>query len=153
MTVTAVIVGLILGAIGVLVSLGPIFQERAKGADRQSNRDIQIEVHDLRTRLNRLLESIRDLDFDFDTGKISFDVYAEQRKLLIGRGVSLLIRLDKAEAQLDVIDTEIEEAIAQRRSKPTRKGEPQSAKKNQSTDNNVDAAIEAAIAARREVSS
>ncbi|MBZ0317359.1 MAG: hypothetical protein K8L91_13145 [Anaerolineae bacterium] len=69
----------------------------------------------LRTRLEGLLISIRDLDFDYDTGKVSNLVYAEQRKLLIGRAISTLIQLDQAEAHLVEVDDEIEKAVSQYR--------------------------------------
>lgn len=142
---------LILGAIflcGALVAtLSPIFQQNRQRTT-QHTRDLQNEVHDLRTRLGRMLDSIHDLDFDYDTGKINTDVYAQQRKLLIGRGVSLLIQLDKVEGDLYHVDNEIESAIASRRSKKSTVNTP--AKKQS---DNVDSAIEAAVSARREVSS
>ncbi|MBI5928082.1 MAG: hypothetical protein HY862_02150 [Chloroflexi bacterium] len=75
----------------------------------------------LRTRLEGFLISIHDLDFDFDTGKVSKQVYAEQRKLLIGRAISILIQLDQTEAHLVEVDDDIEQAIASYRTVGTEK--------------------------------
>jgi hypothetical protein len=72
-------------------------------------------VEDLELKIQLLLDSIRDLDFDYDMGKISTEVYVEQRKMLIGRGISRLMQLDNARQELDVLDREIEEAVATRR--------------------------------------
>ncbi len=66
------------------------------------------QTADLEIQLMQMVKSIRDLDFDYDTGKIETEDYIEQRKLFIGRGVSLLIRLDEAQK----LDTQIEEMVA-----------------------------------------
>lgn len=139
MSIAAVVLGAIFLAGALFISLAPLFQEDESAAAPQ--RDLALQVHNLRTRLNRLLESIHDLDFDYDTGKITPEVYAQQRKLLIGRGVSLLIQLDKAETELQALDEAIEAAVAQRRTIPT---------PEQPATDPLDDDIEAAIAARRE---
>lgn len=74
-------------------------------------------IAELEDSLHRLVTSVRDLDFDFDTGKIGEADYIEQRKLLIGRGVSVLKRLDEALFVQKELDDEIEDMIAAYRQK------------------------------------
>ena len=97
---------------------------------------VQSNIQDLNNRLDRLIESIHDLDFDYDTGKLTDEIYIHQRKMLVGRGVSVLMRLDQNEAPPD-IDYLIEEQIAQRRAVLN-------------GDISMDDMIEAQISARRE---
>ena len=130
MEITTVVLGAVLLAVLLFITLAPIYQHSA--TQRTPTRDSHAIIHDLRTRLDRILDSVRDLDFDYDTAKITDDVYAEQRKLLIGRGVSLLIQLDRATQASASVDEAIEAAVAARR-----------------THADVDAAIEAAIVQRR----
>ena len=130
MEIAAVLVGAILLAGALFIVFAPIY--RGGGAER--GEELRYQADDLRNRLNRVLDSIVDLDFDFDTDKIDYDVYAQQRKMLIGRGVSLLIRLDKVEAELFDVDDDLEKLVERRR---------QEVKK-------TDSAIEAAIARKRE---
>ncbi|HLA45627.1 MAG TPA: hypothetical protein VJZ27_19415 [Aggregatilineales bacterium] len=68
-------------------------------------------VETLEEQLHRIVSSVHDLDFDFDTGKVSEADYIEQRKLLIGRGVSTLIRLDDAFEEREDLDREIETLV------------------------------------------
>ncbi|MCI0709335.1 MAG: hypothetical protein L0154_04150 [Chloroflexi bacterium] len=130
MEIAAVLIGAILLAGALFVTFAPIY--RGGGAER--GEELRYQADDLRNRLNRVLDSIVDLDFDFDTDKIDYDVYAQQRKMLIGRGVSILIRLDKIEAELFEADDDLE-TLVERRRKEVKK---------------TDSAIEAAIARRRE---
>ncbi len=114
MTAGAIVFGVFaLGLIAFLV-LRPIVlaekvAKREATASELSAEELAIQ---LRTRLEGLVISIHDLDFDYDTGKVSKLVYAEQRKLLIGRAVSTLIQLDQAEAHLIEVDDEIEKAVS-----------------------------------------
>jgi hypothetical protein len=130
MEIAAVLVGAFLLAGALFITFAPIY--RGGGAER--GEELRYQADDLRNRLNRVMESILDLDFDFDTDKIDYDVYAQQRKMLIGRGVSLLIRLDKVEAELFDVDDDLEKLVERRRQRV------------QSMEDN----IEAAIARRRE---
>ncbi len=56
---------------------------------------------ELETQLAQILKTVRDLDFDYDMGKVPAADYALQRKALIGTGVSLLIQIDAAEEALE----------------------------------------------------
>lgn len=117
MTAGAIVFGIFaLGLIAFLV-LRPIVlaEKTTKRAVTETELNAEESAIQLRTRLEGLLISIRDLDFDYDTGKVSNLVYAEQRKLLIGRAISTLIQLDQAEAHLVEVDDEIEKAVSQYR--------------------------------------
>lgn len=130
MSIAAVLVGVFLLAGALFITFAPIY----RGGGTERGEELRYQADDLRSRLNRVLESILDLDFDFDTEKIDHDVYAQQRKMLIGRGVSLLIRLDKVEAELFDADDDLERLVERRRKKAR----------------SMDSAIEAAIARKRE---
>lgn len=117
MTAGAIVFGIFaLGLIAFFV-LRPIVlaEKTTKRAVTETELNAEESAIQLRTRLEGLLISIRDLDFDYDTGKVSNLVYAEQRKLLIGRAISTLIQLDQAEAHLVEVDDEIEKAVSQYR--------------------------------------
>lgn len=140
--------GILLAGIGLtLVSyaaLLPVLIARQKAKNtRQAaeNSDKAYTAQDLRARFQLLLSSIHDLDFDYDMGKISAQVYAEQRKMLIGRSVGTLMQLDKAEAHLLELDNKIEVALEKRRDQLTEHPAEKHAK--------LDAQIEATVAAKK----
>jgi hypothetical protein len=82
-------------------------RERSPMANHQTHSVVELE-----DQLTQIVQAVRDLDFDFDTGKVAEVDYITHRKMLIGRGVSLLIRLDEALAQQDDLDQHIEDLIA-----------------------------------------
>ncbi len=134
MTIEMILLGLLI-LIGLLTySFMPLMVPSKNEDERKLNREHHVQ--DLANQLERLIESVQDLDFDYDTGKVTDEVYDHQRKMLVGRGVSVLMRLDQFEAPPD-IDYLLEEQIAQRRA--ILRG-----------DVSVDDVIEAQIAARRE---
>lgn len=57
-----------------------------------------------------LYGAIRDLDFDFQTGKVDHKDYAELRQQLEGEAVQILRQLDAADS-LVVLDQEIEQQV------------------------------------------
>lgn len=125
--------------IGLLaLSLAPLFNPKERHIAQQVKREHTVQ--DLNNQLDRLFESIRDLDFDYDTHKLTDEIYEHQRKMLVGRGVSVLMRLDQHQDQAPVdtdLDYLIEEQIALRRA-------------NLNGGLSVDEVIEAEISARRE---
>lgn len=60
----------------------------------------------------RLLRALRDLDFDYDMGKLPDSVYAVQRINLIRQAAALTLRLDELEADMRSRDVRLEESIA-----------------------------------------
>ncbi len=133
MTAGAIVFGVFaLGLIAFLVLRPIVLAEKVtKREATASELSAEESAIQLRTRLEGLVISIHDLDFDYDTGKVSNLVYAEQRKLLIGRAISTLIQLDQAEAHLIEVDDEIEKAVSRYRTVGTEKGvsKPKQAKR------------------------
>jgi hypothetical protein len=78
-----------------------------------------------RAYYERVLANIRDLDEDFNTGKISPEEYASEREQWVQRGMIVLKLIDELDAQHNIIDN------------------------TQADDAAIDAAIEAAIQAAR----
>lgn len=114
MSTTVILLGGIGVALAFYLALLPILTARQAAQQQAAEK---LTVRELYNRYHLLLNSIRDLDFDYDTGKISYDVYAEQRKMLLGRSVSVLMQLDRTEADLAHIDDQIEAEIAAYRDK------------------------------------
>jgi hypothetical protein len=69
------------------------------------------QLEQLHAEHEAVLIAIRDLDFDYQTGKLLQQDYTTQRELLIQRGVELLKQIDALES-----DT-IEKAVQVRRNK------------------------------------
>jgi hypothetical protein len=93
-------------AIGIAgLIMWPLRENQQEG---QAGRDSAIALDE---QLRQMIKAIHDLDFDFDTGKVTLADYNEQRKLFIGRGVSLLIRLDDALREQKTLDDEIEKRV------------------------------------------
>ena len=106
MTGTLLLVGLVLAGLMALVIAAPLFAARRQVKARDTS------SQELEEQLMLLVNAVRDLDFDFDTGKVAEADYLTQRKLLIGRGVSTLIRLDETRQQEGVLDDDIEKLVA-----------------------------------------
>ncbi len=74
----------------------PFIAERSDRAGRGGDR-----AADLRRRAaliaerNRIYHDIRELDFDYKTGKVADEDYADQRHKLVAQGVDVLQQLDR----------------------------------------------------------
>lgn len=66
-------------------------------------------VAELRAQHEAILTAIRDLDFDWQTGKLAEEDYRAQREALVQQGVELLKAIDSHESDL------IEDAVRSRR--------------------------------------
>ncbi len=77
------------------------------GTPRQ-NRALEI----LYAEKERLLRAIRDLDFDYDLGKLADDAYAEQRVLLVRQSVAVMAKIDELEEAIAAQQERIEAALA-----------------------------------------
>lgn len=108
MSTTAILIGLIFTAILIGGIYLPLMQERRLQSTEKPSQLMEEE-------LQRLISGVRDLDFDFDTGKLAEADYITQRKVLIGRGVSTLLKLDQARQQENRVDHEIERLVAAHR--------------------------------------
>ncbi len=60
----------------------------------------------------RLLRAIRDMDFDYDMGKLTDDIYAEQRVTLIRRVIAVMKRSDDIETEIRAQQERVETALA-----------------------------------------
>lgn len=81
----------------------------------------------LRQRKEALLEEIRTVDFDHETGKLPDDVYEQQRAYLVAETAAVLQQLDALEtaapaatatSDADPVYSEIEAAVARLRQRP-----------------------------------
>lgn len=140
MTAFMLIMGITMGLIVLYAGLMPIMLERQQARTDQKRFAHEHDTHSLQSQYDVLLGSILDLDMDYDMGKVADDVYAEQRKMLLGRSVYVLKKLDTllAEYAQDDLDAQIEAMVAAQRGQKAPAG---------ATD--VDAQIEAEIAAKR----
>ncbi len=83
-----------------------------RGTTRQ-NRALEI----LYGEKQRLLRAIRDLDFDYDMGKLTDDIYTEQRIYLIRQTIAVMRRIDMLEAEIQAQQDRIAAALAAYRTK------------------------------------
>ncbi len=61
---------------------------------------------------NRILRTIHDLDFDYDLGKLTDEVYTDQRVYLIRLFVAIIERMDAIERDIARQAERIEAAVA-----------------------------------------
>lgn len=139
MTTSALVFAFVVLVMVSYLGLVPLLTSPQATARKKNSNAQDVDVEELETQYRRLLASIHDLDFDYDTGKVTDDVYAEQRKFLLGRSVSALRQLDSARSEITDIENDIEATIAAKRTR-TKKSSPKSKK---------DRALEKKIAARR----
>jgi len=110
---------------------------------RRSHLNESHEVSTLKAERDRVINSLQELDFDFNLGKIPDGEYPEQRNALLQKGADILRKLDElAPATSSALNAEarIEKATAAGRADA-------SAEKGAFADNDED--IESMIAARR----
>ncbi len=77
----------------------PFFAERqgeGKGTGRRAA--VLRRKADLLTRRNAIYAALRDLDFDYQTGKVSGEGYPARRRELVAQGVEALQELDRLPA-------------------------------------------------------
>jgi hypothetical protein len=70
-------------------------------------------IASLQAEHEAILTAIRDLDFDYQTGKFTEEEYRTQRESLVQRGVQFLKRIDTEQSAA------IEAAVQARRKKPS----------------------------------
>lgn len=94
----------------------------------------QSSLAELQADREAILTTLRDLDFDFQTGKLIKEDYHRQREELVARGVETLRHIDALES--DVIETAIAARRMSRKSAAKTRASPEDR-------------IEAAVAAQR----
>lgn len=118
MTTGSILLGLALLILIALFVARP-FLQRPAGNERRRSSSYQA----LATRKEALLEQIRELDFDQETGKIANELYQLQRARLVSQAAALLQQLDDVVTPADPrlpadVDEQIEAAVARLRTQP-----------------------------------
>lgn len=115
MTTGSILLGLSLFILVVLFLIRPFLNP---AADETAVSQVE---HPLVTKKALLLDKLRALDFDHDTGKIPTEVYTTQRTQLMTQAANTLRQIDflpvSSNGSADVV-AEIEAAIANLRQKP-----------------------------------
>lgn len=101
---------LIIGAIMALPILTAIFLPFWASYQSRASQSNSETVH-WQDQVDQMVVAVRDLDLDFDMGKVSEEDYILQRKMLIGRGVSNLLKLRDFRRQPSEADDELEQLI------------------------------------------
>lgn len=122
MGIGSILLGIALLLLVVLFLAQPFLKEPDKGRrmTRRQNLLAQKEV---------LLDQIRSLDFDYDTGKVPDEIYQSQRSYFLAEASTVLKELDEAAVRtgwraniepppLSDVDAEIEQAVARFRQSP-----------------------------------
>ncbi len=93
-----------------IVVLWPLLQSPEKGApeERVENQTTPSALARLQAQHEAILISVRDLDFDYQTGKLTEDEYQAQRERLMQRGVDILKQIDAQRS--DLIECAVEQA-------------------------------------------
>jgi hypothetical protein len=126
MSLVGVIAALALLALGAAWIILPLFREGRWHDREQSLTDKQ--YHRLQVYYRQVKNTIRDLDEDFEVGKLAPEVYQQERELWTERGVQILKAVDEFDhrhgfvkpaaghdaAITDAIDAAIEAAVAER---------------------------------------
>jgi hypothetical protein len=113
------IFAIVLGGVMAVVVLRPLLagQPEEEEDDRrgtapsgtsQQNRALEV----LWNEKQRVLRAIRDLDLDYDMGKLVDDTYASQRIYLIRLYVAISKRIDELQAEVNAQQMRVEAALA-----------------------------------------
>lgn len=111
---TLVLLILVTGAVAFFALMPLISRESAQSPiHRVGGTPRQNQLFEaLWTEKLRLLRALRDLDFDYDMGKLPDTVYATQRIGLIRAAVAITQRLDELEMEMRSREMRLEESIA-----------------------------------------
>jgi hypothetical protein len=101
------LLAMVLPALNQPDSVAAAGQPVLRGTVRQ-NRALEI----LYSEKLRLLRAIRDLDFDYDVGKLTDAIYTEQRVYLIRQALAVLRRIESLEAEISAQQDRIAAALA-----------------------------------------
>jgi hypothetical protein len=118
MNIGAILVGIALLVPVVAYVARPLFEKQSGGS---KGRAISASPRaQMTARRDAIYALIRELDADYQTGRINDEDYQTQRKLYVAEGVSLLKSLDALadEDGRDALEAEIEAAVLALRQKP-----------------------------------
>ncbi|HEX6384000.1 MAG TPA: zinc ribbon domain-containing protein [Anaerolineae bacterium] len=119
MTTGSILLGLALLILVALFLARPFLRRPVAGERRRS-----ASYQTLLARKEALLQQIRELDFDHETGKIPNELYQPQRMQLVSQAAALLQQLDEmavktGPAASPDVDAQIEAAVARLRTRPS----------------------------------
>ncbi len=116
---------LLLLAAGLVVFIGEplVSQRRSSRASQASDHPRHIEIEQLNLQKEGLYSAIHDLDFDYQTGKVDQQDYAELRNQLEGEAIETLRELDEIDP-LAALDETLERQIANLRTAPSEAKSP-----------------------------
>lgn len=78
------------------------------GAGHRAPSEMPARVTDLRARRHYIMQAIRDVDFDYDSGKVSEEVYQETRSRFIREAAMVMSELEQETGNSDpTFDQEI----------------------------------------------
>ncbi len=80
----------------------------AEGGTSQQNRALEVLLNEKQ----RVLRAIRDLDLDYDMGKLVDETYASQRVYLIRLYVAIVKRIDELQVEVNAQQVRVEAALA-----------------------------------------
>jgi rubrerythrin len=115
------LIALLLG-IGLYLAAPLIFRTAHRSANEETS-----EISPLMAERDRIINSLRELDFDFKLGKIPDEDYPAQRAELLQKGADILRKLDALQPPSisdDEVEARIERAAAARRADAAVKTEP-----------------------------
>jgi len=126
MSLAGIVAALVLLALGAVWIVLPLFRDGRWHSRQQSLTDKQYQR--LRVYYRQVKNTIRDLDEDFEVGKLAAAEYQQERELWAERGVQILKAIDEFDhrrgfvqpaashdaAINDAIDAAIEAAVAER---------------------------------------
>lgn len=104
--------------LAVLVVVGVYLYTPLTKRGRRTTSDNTHEVSSLQAERDRVINSLQELDFDFNLGKIPAEDYPEQRAALLQKGADILRKLDElapASSSGANAEARIEKAAAARR--------------------------------------
>ncbi len=128
----SLILGILIAALAAVIVFWPFVSARREETVARSGGQAQ-EIEDLIARRDAIYAVIRDLDFDFETGKLTEEDYRAQRQIWVEQGVEVLKALDALRAAVPT---------------PARNGHPP-VESAAALNGDLEARIEAAVAARR----
>lgn len=112
-TISLIITILLVGFAGAIVVL-PLLEREPDTPRRGRPRGTAWQeqaLETLYTEKARVLRSVRDLDFDYDLGKLPDAPYADQRIYLLRRAAAITQRIDDLESEIHAQEARLEEAI------------------------------------------
>ncbi len=102
MSIAGLFLLIMLFASAAIVVLWPLLQSQDKRApaEQRESRTTPSVLAQLQAQHEAILISVRDLDFDYQTGKLTEDEYLDQREGLMQRGVEILKQIDSQRSDL-----------------------------------------------------